>query len=41
MISTTLLWLDVDWTNEAEEDGKHDEAVVESEQTNHEEYFEK
>ena len=41
MISTALCWLDIDWTNEAEEDGKHNEAVEESEQTNHEEYFEK
>ena len=41
MISTALCWLDIDWTNEAEEDGEHDEAVVESEETNHEEYFEK
>ena len=41
MISTALCWLDIDWTNEAEEDRKHNEAVEESEQTNHEEYFEK
>ena len=41
MISPAGFWLDIDWTNEAEKDGEHDEAVVESEQGNHEEYFEK
>ena len=41
MISPVLFWLDIDWADNAEEDWEHDEAVVESKQTNHEEYFEK
>ena len=41
MISTVLFWLDIYWAHKAEKDGEHDEAVVESEQTNHQEYFEK